>query len=135
MKFIIVLEAELEVNGDEGRWGLTVSISLTFLLSSLYFVWYLASSAPAAMPTGGCGTLRRAEGPGDGCTDMDVRDSWHVRVYRHYYFNSGVESASILPFFGYSSFAFFFSHQTLYIYISHTPGLRSAHGNASRVPP
>lgn len=30
--------------------SLSVSISLTFFLSSLYLVLYLASSAPAAMP-------------------------------------------------------------------------------------
>jgi len=34
--------------------GHTASMSLTFRFSSLYFAWYLASSAPAAIPTGGC---------------------------------------------------------------------------------
>lgn len=32
--------------------GHTASMSLTFRFSSLYFAWYLASSAPAAIPTG-----------------------------------------------------------------------------------
>ena len=43
----------------------TASMSFTFRLSSLYFVWYLASSAPAAMPTGACFCLSLKSGAAD----------------------------------------------------------------------
>lgn len=56
-----------------GKYEITASMSLTFRLSSLYLAWYLASSAPAAIPMGadfGCfwrgGTVRRGrDGAGE----------------------------------------------------------------------
>lgn len=43
---------ERSMTRPRGKYEITASMSLTLRLSSLYLAWYLASSAPAAMPMG-----------------------------------------------------------------------------------
>jgi hypothetical protein len=50
MKSIIVLAGQVERMWKKSVEILTASSSLTFFFKSLYFAWYLLSSAPAATP-------------------------------------------------------------------------------------